>query len=101
MKVILERSRLKEAKRILENYGVHFRNETDGGVSCGAPKPTNEDSGCIKRKQAIVVKRGAAIDISQDLIGNSPNTSKTHTGKMQRGASRARRQMPIGATEKI
>ena len=68
-------------------YGILQRNETDGG----APKPTNrEDGGSIRRKQAIGVKRGASINISQDLIGSSPNTSKTHTGKMQRGASRAR-----------
>ena len=68
----------------------------------GAPKPTNEeDCGSIRRKQAIGAKRGASVNISQDLIGSSPNTSKAHTGKMQRGASRARRQLPICTTEKI
>ena len=68
----------------------------------GAPKPTNEeDRGSIRRKQAIGAKRGASVNISQDLIGSSPNTSKAHTGKMQRGASRARRRLPICATEKI
>ena len=46
-------------------YGILQRNETDGG----APKPTNrEDGGSIRRKQAIGVKRGASINISQDLM---------------------------------
>ena len=38
---------------------------------------------------------------SQYLIGNSPNTSKSHTGKLQRGASRARRRLPICDHEKV
>ena len=68
----------------------------------GAPKPTDkEDGGSIRRSQAIGAKRRASIGISQDLIGSSPKTSKTHTGKMQRFASRARRRLPICAIEKI
>ena len=68
----------------------------------GAPKSTNEEeSGSIRRKQAIGAKRGASVDISEDLLGNSPNTSKTHTRKMQRGASWARRRLPICTTEKV
>ena len=58
----------------------------------GAPKSTNEEDGrSISRNQQIGAKRSATIDISQELIGSSPNTSKSHSGKLQRGASRARR----------
>ena len=35
----------------------------------GAPKPTNEaNGGSIRQKQAIGAKRGASINISQDLM---------------------------------
>ena len=72
------------------------------GYHVGAPEPTNEEyGGSIRRKQAFGGKRGASLNISQYLIGSSPNTSKAHTGKMQRAASRVRRQLPICATKKI
>ena len=65
-------------------------------------KSTNEESvGSISRKQWIGAKRGAMINISQELIGSSPNTSKSHTRKLQRGASRARRQLPICDHKKV
>ena len=42
----------------------------------GAPKSINEeDGGSISRNQQIGAKRSTTIDISQELIGSSPNTS--------------------------
>ena len=68
----------------------------------GAPKSTNEEDGrSISRNQQIGAKRSATIDISQELIGSSPNTSKSHSGKLQRGASRARRRLPLVDHEKV
>ena len=56
---------------------------------------TEEDGKSISRNQQISAKGSATIDILQELIGNSPNTSKSHNGKLQRGASQARRRLPI------
>ena len=68
----------------------------------GAPKSNNEeDERSISHNQQIGAKRSATIDISQELIGNSPNTTKSHTGKLQRGASWARRRLPICDHEKV
>ena len=55
----------------------------------------------ISRNQQIGVKRRATLDISQELIGNSPNKTKTHTTRIQRGARRAKRGLPICETEKV
>ena len=75
---------------------------TEKAYHVGAPKTTNDaDGGSINRNQQISSKRGATIDISQELIGSSPNTSKSCGGKLQRGASRARRRLPICDHEKV
>ena len=45
----------------------------------GAPKSTNEAHGrSISCNQQIGAKRSATIDISQELIGNSPNTPENY-----------------------
>ena len=68
----------------------------------GASTTTNMASGgSISRKQQIGAKRGAMPSISQELIANSPNTTKTHTSRLQIGAHRAKRRLPICDTEKI
>ena len=65
-------------------------------LSIGASATTNMASrGSISQKQQIGAKRGATPNILQELIGSSPNTAKTHTGKLQRGARRAKRQLPL------
>ena len=66
----------------------------------GAPKPTNERR-WIHKVDRNWCERGASVVISQDLIGSSLNTFITHTGKMQRGVSRARRWLRVCATYKI
>ena len=49
----------------------------------GALKSTNEeDARSIGWKQQICLKRGVMIKISQVLIRSSPNTYKSHTGKL-------------------
>ena len=49
----------------------------------GAPKLVNEEgTRSISQKQQIGVKRGVTIDISQELCGSSPNTSKSHVGRL-------------------
>ena len=53
------------------------------------------------QKQQIGVKRGALLDISQQLIRISPNKSKSHTERLQRGASNDRRRLPICETDKV
>ena len=80
---------------------VDFRKELL--LSMGASTTTNMASGgSISRKQQLSAKRGAIMpNISQELIGSSPNTSKTHTGRLQRGARRAKRRLPICDTEKV
>ena len=68
----------------------------------GAPNTTHmEGAGSISRKQLIGAKRGIKADISQELMGRSPNTPKSHTRKQQRGASWGRRQLPICECEQV
>ena len=58
---------------------VDFRKELL--LSMGASATTNMASrGSISPKQQIGTKRGAMPNISQELIGSSPNTTKTHIG---------------------
>ena len=79
---------------------VDFRKELL--LSMGASTTTNMASrGSISRKQQLSAKRGAMPNISQELIGSSPNTTKTHTGRLQRVARRAKRWLPICDTEKV
>ena len=55
-------------------------------VSCWCTKPTNEEDGeFIRRKQAIGAKRGASIDISQDLIGNTFTPEKYKEVQVEHG----------------
>ena len=62
----------------------------------GATKSSNEEDGrSVSPNQQVGTKGSATIDILQELTGDSLNTSKSHTRKLHRGASRARSRLPI------
>ena len=53
--------------------------------SLGASSTTSEvEIGSTSRKQQIGAKRGAMLEISQELIGSSPNTTKTHFRRLEK-----------------
>ena len=65
---------------------VYWRTDMRRMVSCWCTKPTNEEDGeFIRRKQAIGAKRGASIDISQDLIGNTFTPEKYKEVQVEHG----------------
>ena len=55
----------------------------------------------ISRNQQIGVKRRATLDISQELIGNSPNKTKTQLDRLKRDARRGKRWLPICESETV
>ena len=70
--------------------------------SLGALKSTNEGGiGFISWKQHIAAKRGATINIFQELIGNSPNKTKTQLDRLKRDARRGKRWLPICEIKKV
>ena len=71
-------------------------------LSIGASATTNMASrGSISQKQQIGAKRGATPNILQELIGSSLDTTKTHDGRLQRGACVAKGRLPICETKKV
>ena len=86
----MNRAEVERARQLMADLRNHL-------LSCNPKTKSNMPPASLQ----IGTKRGGSLNISQDLIGSSPNKTNAHTGRLQRGARRAKRRLPICDDERV